>query len=177
MPDLATLDEHNAEFVEDLTRFSEKLATEQEIKRRYRLSKAAWDELGKNDALFDAVAERRIQRQRNGACKRERAQVIAEGAPDVVGEIMNNPVMPPGVRIEAAKVVNKIATEEPAGGTKTGEVFNIRIVLSSDTVIEKSIPMSELPAARRARGEKGYEDWGGPLIEHEPRKDDDGEPV
>lgn len=171
MPDnLATLDEHNAEFVEDLTRFTEKLAAEAELKKRYRISKKGWEELGKNDALFDAVAERRIQRRRTGAMKRERAQALVESAPDTVAGIMNDPAVNPNGRIEAAKTLNKFATEESAQKANAGEKFIITINLGADRI---------------ERYEKNLKPNGNalpPSIEHEPPKlitadDHNGEPV
>lgn len=66
--------------------------------------------------------------------KRERAQVLVEAAPDVVAEIMNDPAVNPNGRIEAAKTLNKFATEESAQKAGTGEKFIITINLGADRV-------------------------------------------
>ena len=62
----------NLEFITDLARYAEGLFSEADVKKKYRFSDDAWERLGDDDALVEAIEAEKIRRIRNGSTARER---------------------------------------------------------------------------------------------------------
>src|SRR5215472_6422981 len=103
---------NNRELIADLSRFSEGVLTEQQIRRKWRhLDNNVWE--APDDALVDAVEAERVRRVRSGRAAREKAQNLAVQAPDILGTIMTNDGNSPRHRIEAAKELRVVANNGP----------------------------------------------------------------
>ena len=71
-------------FVQDMARYAEGgITTEQEIRKKYRLSDDAWNALGSDDELVRTITEEKTRRIRDGSSKREKAQLLVVKAPEV----------------------------------------------------------------------------------------------
>jgi hypothetical protein len=75
-------DDISPELVADLARYAEGVLTEEFIRMKYRLAESAWEALGDNDALVEAVEVEKISRIRDGSTKREKSQQLITQAPD-----------------------------------------------------------------------------------------------
>ena len=123
---------NNRELIADLSRFSEGVLTEQQIRRKWRhLDNNIWD--APDDALVDAVEAERVRRVRSGRAAREKAQNLATQAPDILGTIMTNDGNSPRHRIEAAKELRVVADNGPevTPAAAAAERFQIIIDLSA----------------------------------------------
>jgi hypothetical protein len=140
-------DEFNSELVQDLARYSEGLATEKDIRRRYRFDDAVWEGLGSNDSLLAAIEDEKTRRIRSGALKRERAQVLVTQAPDVLGEILLDKNASPKHRLDSAKALDGFAVGGPEGaGAPAADRFQITINLGSDVLyFDKAIAVDTDP--------------------------------
>jgi hypothetical protein len=120
-------------FVEDLARFADGTYSEQAIRKKYRLEESDWDALGKNDALVREIEDRKLHRIRNGATKRERAQIEIVNGPPVLAKIMKDPNANQRHIIDAVKALNDLAAPEPkTTGPDPSERFIITINLGND---------------------------------------------
>ena len=135
-------------FIADCCRFSEGILSEAAVKHRWRkvVSEADWTTMGSNDALVDAIEREKIRRMRNGQTAREKAQLHAVKAPDILNRIMTaDESISPRHKIEASREIRAIAaTGQDA--IPTSERFQITIVLSADEklVIDKPIACGRL---------------------------------
>jgi hypothetical protein len=120
------------ELVENLARFSDGTLTQAQVKSRHHLSEQEWTALGSNDKLVERVEERKLQRIRSGATKRERAQNEIIDAPPILAGIMRGPNNARHV-IDAVKVLDGLANMG-AEAAAAGARFEITIVLDSDHV-------------------------------------------
>jgi hypothetical protein len=68
--------EDNHEFLTDMARFSEGLASEKAIRKKYRFDAATWEKLGENDRLIELIEEAKTRRIRSGAAKSEVVPVV-----------------------------------------------------------------------------------------------------
>ena len=125
----------NREFIVDLARFSEKLLTEAEVRKKYRLPDDVWAGLGNDDELVEAIEAEKVRRIRNGATARERAQQLFAAAPDVLGKILNDDSASPRHRIESARELRAVAANSSEAAPATDEKFTITIVLNADEKI------------------------------------------
>jgi hypothetical protein len=66
------------ELIVDCVRFAEGLLDERAIRKKYRFDDSAWEALGSNDALIEAVEAEKVRRIRDGSTKREKAQQLAQ---------------------------------------------------------------------------------------------------
>lgn len=122
-------DETDDRFIEDLTRYTEKVLDQQDVKSRHKLSDADLEKLASNDKIIAAVRECRLRRRHSGAAKREKAQIHVEAAPDILNTIMTDPAQSARQRIESAKVLDQFAAEKSAEAADR-ERFIIHIDLS-----------------------------------------------
>jgi hypothetical protein len=121
------------ELITDLARFSEELISEAAVRKKYRFSEHDWENLGGNDALFEAVETEKIRRVRDGSAKREKAQQLVVKAPGVLGDIMNDPSANPRHRIDSAKALDDFAANGPEAAA-AGARFVIQINLGADHI-------------------------------------------
>src|SRR5262249_27519048 len=121
----------NLEFITDLARYAEGLFSEAVVKKKYRFSDDAWERLGDDDALVEAIEAEKIRRIRNGSTARERAQQLFAQTPDVLGNILNDDGASPRHRIESAREIRQIAATGPQA-TPAADRFIITIDLGAD---------------------------------------------
>jgi hypothetical protein len=128
----------NLEFIRDMCRFQEGIASEKAIRKKYRLADEVWEKLN-DDELVRAIEEESVRRIRCGDTKREKAQQLVVKAPDVLSDILNDTAQSARHRIDSAKVLNDFAANGPAG-VPASDRFIITINLGSDTLrFNKSI--------------------------------------
>jgi hypothetical protein len=130
-PDLAAQLLTDTEFVSDLARYSEKLLTEQFIRRKYNLTDDAWENLGEDDALVEAIEAEKMRRVRNGSAKRELAQKHIVRAPDILNTIMNDDNANARHRVDSIKALDALADNGPQA-TPAADRFVIKIDLTAD---------------------------------------------
>jgi len=122
---------NNHDFLADCSRYLEGIYTRAQVKKRWRnIDDATWDLLGADNALVDAIENMRIQRIRNGSCKREKAQLHIVAAPDILNGIMGDPKQSAKHRIDSAKTLNSL-TGDPAEPEQRDMVI-IKIDMGSD---------------------------------------------
>jgi hypothetical protein len=139
---LASLAE-NQEFVADCCRFSEEILTENQVRKKYRLSESSWSILGENDSLVEKIEAEKIRRIRDGSVKRERAQQLVVEAPGVLGDILMDGSQNARHRIDSAKALNDLASNGPGQSAPAGDRFLIQINLGADTLtFNKSIAIN-----------------------------------
>src|SRR5690349_18348200 len=73
----------NTEFLADMARFAEGLASEKDIRKKHRLAESEWTRLGNDEELVRAIQDEKIRRVRNGSHAKEKAQQVFVKAPDV----------------------------------------------------------------------------------------------
>ena len=89
--------EDNQEFVADLCRYADGLLTEAAVRKKYRFDNDAWEKLGEDDALVEAIEAEKIRRIRDGSSKRERAQALIVKGPGILDSIATDPRPRPGI--------------------------------------------------------------------------------
>jgi len=145
MDDIAKLITDN-NFLADCCRVSEGILSEAAIKHRWRkvVSETDWATMGSNDALVDAIERAKTSRMRNGQTAREKAQLHAIKAPDILDRIMTDESISPRHKIEASREIRAIAaTGQDA--VPTSERFIITINLGEDRLlIDKPIACGRL---------------------------------
>ena len=113
--------EEDDELVEDLARFSDNVLSEAAVKARHHLSAEEWAALGESDKLVELVEACKLRRIRNGATKRERAQIEIIDAPPILGGIMRDPNANARHVIDSVKTLDALAStgaEAAAAGGK-----------------------------------------------------------
>ena len=133
-------------FISDCCRFSEGILSEAAVKHRWRkvVSETDWATMGSNDELVEAIEREKIRRMRNGQTAREKAQLHAIKAPDILDRIMTDESISPRHKIEASREIRAIAaTGQDA--VPTSERFIITINLGEDRLlIDKPIACGRL---------------------------------
>jgi len=164
----------NTEFVVDLCRFAENLASEAQIRKKYRLSDASWETLGANDTLVEQTEAEKLRRERLGLTARERAQRAFSRVPTVLDGILNDDSASPRHRIESAKELRVIADNGPEA-TPAADIFRIVINLGGDQIkIDKALGKVDPHDGEVIDGTHGLL----PVIAARKREDDgSGEPV
>jgi hypothetical protein len=131
--------EDDPDFISDLARFAEGIFSEQDVKKKHRLSADTWERLGNNETLIEKIEVEKVRRIRNGSTKRERAQKLVVQAPDVLGGIMLDASASPKHRIDSAKALDAFAANGPEAAPASDR-FQITINLGSDVLhFDKSI--------------------------------------
>ncbi len=118
-------------FVADCARNTEGLISDPEIKTKYELCDADWEQLASNAPLLHAVRAERERRISSGAAAREGAQRHFAKAPNVLSEILTDKQVPPRHRIEAARELRQAAGDELDAASRVGEKFTIHINLGT----------------------------------------------
>jgi hypothetical protein len=138
-PNLPSLRD-NYEFILDCTRYSEDLATEAAVRKKYHLDESTWESLGKDDALVERIEEEKLRRVRDGSLKRERAQQLIVKGPEILDGIMSDTKANAKHRIDAAKVLDTFAANGPQTAADEDRVI-ITINLGADTklVFDKAV--------------------------------------
>jgi hypothetical protein len=124
--------ENDAEFVADLCRFSERILTETQVRKKWRLPDDVWEKLGSNDVLVEKIELEKVRRIRDGSSKREKAQLLVVQAPDVAAAILMDPGANPRHRLDSAKILDDFATGGPAAAAAASDRFIIQINLGTD---------------------------------------------
>jgi len=119
-------------FITDCCRNTEGLLCDEDLRAKWALSDKYWSELANNEPLIQAVRAGRERRIANGDAAREAAQRHFANAPTVLGGILNDRLVSPRHRIEAAKELRQVAGNGPENQPTPGEKFTITIDLGGD---------------------------------------------
>ena len=131
--------EDNHDFVSDCARYGEGLLSEEAMRRKYCFDDGAWEKLGDNEALIEAIEAEKIRRVRDGSAARERAQQLFATAPSVLGDILHDDSASPRHRIESARELRQIAANGPEAAP-AADRFVITINLGAEVLhFDKSI--------------------------------------
>jgi hypothetical protein len=109
------------------------------VKSRHHLSPKDWKALGKSDRLVELVEAAKLRRLRNGATKRERAQLEVVDAPPILGKIMRDPGSNARHVIDSVKTLDTLAAngaEAAAAGARFEITINLGADLDGKPVIE-----------------------------------------
>ncbi|MDE2284570.1 MAG: hypothetical protein KGK33_08155 [Hyphomicrobiales bacterium] len=118
-------------FIADCARNTEGLISDSEIKTKYELSEADWEQLASNAPLLRAVRAERERRIADGVAAKEGARRHFAKAPNVLSEILTNKQVPPRHRIEAARELRQAAGDVSDAALQPGEKFTINIDLGT----------------------------------------------
>src|SRR6516164_5899436 len=130
--DLASSLRENQELTEDLCRYAEGVLTEKQIRQKWHLANdQVWTSLGTDDSFVERVELERVRRIRNGAAKREKAQLHVVAAPDVLSGILKDPKANARHRIDASKALNELSDFAPQRPGVEQDRITIRIVMRS----------------------------------------------
>jgi hypothetical protein len=129
-------------FIADCARNTEGLISDPEIKSKYQLSDAEWEQLASNVLLLRGVRAERERRILSGEAPREAAQRHFTRAPAILNDILTDQQVSPRHRIEAARELRQVAGSGPERAPTPGEKFLIVIDLGGDEklVFEKTRP-------------------------------------
>jgi hypothetical protein len=97
------------QFVVDCVRAAEGLLSDNDLRDKYELSAADWENITKNAALMRAIQAERERRVRTGIAAQESAAKIFAKAPTVLGDILNDRSANPRHRIESARELRQTA--------------------------------------------------------------------
>jgi len=122
----------NFEFLNDCCRYSENLLSQEDIRKKWKLTDEDWERAGSDDVLARAIEETKTQRVRSGASKRERAQQHIVKAPDILEKIMSDDSANARHRVDSIKALDALADPGPQPVLPV-EKFIITIDLSADT--------------------------------------------
>jgi hypothetical protein len=129
-------------FIADCARNIEGLTSDHEIKAKYELSDADWEQLASNVPLLHSVRAERARRILSGEAPKEAAQRHFTKAPAILNNILTDEQVSPRHRIEAARKLRQVAGSGPERAPTSGEKFLIVIDLGGDEkiVFEKTRP-------------------------------------
>lgn len=130
-PNLPSLRD-NFEFVTDMARFSEGIATESAVRKKHHFDEATWERLASDEQLIERIEAEKLRRIRDGSFKREKAQAHVVAAPDVLNGIMTDPKQSAKHRIDSAKVLDALADPGPQRNTANEDRVHIVIDLGAD---------------------------------------------
>jgi hypothetical protein len=119
------------DFIVTMARFSEGLASEASIRKKYGFTNETWLRLGADDALFEAIELEKNHRIRSGEAKKEKSQVLVTKAPDVLDSIMMDAKASAKHRIDSAKTLDAFAANGPQAAAEADR-FVITINLGGD---------------------------------------------
>jgi hypothetical protein len=133
----------NHEFIADMCRFAEGVLTEAQVKRRWQkiVDDATWNRLGEDEELITLIQAEKIRRIRSGQTAREKAQLHAIKAPDILDRIMTDESISPRHKIEASREMRAIAATGPEAAP-TAERYVITINLGADEKIHINKPIA-----------------------------------
>jgi hypothetical protein len=138
--DTASLIE-NHELVQDCARHAEGILSEQDVRKKWRLTDEDWERAGSDEELIETIKREKERRLRNGAHAREKAQQVFVETPNVLGNILRDNDASPRHRIEAAREIRAVAATGP-DVQPASEMFTININLGGDEVIRFNKPIA-----------------------------------
>jgi len=122
----------NDELVADLARYAESILTESQVRRKYKFDAQVWEQIGTDDLMCEMIEAERIRRIRNGAAKREKAQLHVVAAPDVLSGILKDPKANARHRIDASKALDDLAGFSPQRPAAETDKVIIHIDMGAD---------------------------------------------
>ena len=122
----------NDELVADLARYAESILTESQVRRKYKFDEQVWEQIGTDDLMCEMIEAERIRRIRNGAAKREKAQLHVVAAPDVLSGILKDPKANARHRIDASKALDDLAGFSPQRPAAETDKVIIHIDMGAD---------------------------------------------
>jgi len=155
----------DGEFIADCCRFAEGITSEAAVRKKYHFSEEAWERLGVDDKLIEAVEAEKVRRIRSGAAKREKAQLHVVAAPDVLSGILMDPKANAKHRIDSAKALDDLAGFAPQATHGDSDRVIIRIDLSADTKNPADVLMFEAAARPKPSDDGKVIDARPPMIE------------
>jgi hypothetical protein len=138
--DLAQALTTNTEFLTDMARFAEGLASEKDIRKKHKLAESEWTRLGNDEELIETIKREKERRIRNGLHAREKAQQVFVKVPDVLDEILSDKNASPRHKVESSRELRAIAAVGPET-VAPAERFVININLGAGEVIHIDQPM------------------------------------
>jgi hypothetical protein len=157
------------DFIADLSRFSEGILNETDVRKKHYLSDEDWERLGSDERLIRAIEDEKIRRVRNGSHAREKAQQVFVTAPGVLDRILHDDGVSPRHKIESARELRAIAAVGPEA-QPTADRFSIVINLGEDHKIKIDQPIRP--------NDKVIDSTALPMIAAKNREDDgSGEPI
>jgi hypothetical protein len=150
-------------FVTDCVRFIEGLLTEEQLRKKYQLDDAGWQQLAANEPLQQRVGAEKEKRIRDGSAAREKAAHLFIAAPAVLGGIMNDAAASARHRIEACRELRQVALPAAETNTQAGERIVINLNFGTHKVyrnvelkpIERE-PLTIEPGMFRSRGPRRW---------------------
>jgi hypothetical protein len=124
--------ERRRELIADCARFAEGTLTEAQVRKKYRFNENAWEALGADDALVEAIEAEKLRRIRDGSAKREKAQLLVVKGPAILDSIASDASASPRHRVDAIKTLDGMAAGGPAEAA-TQDRFIITINLGTDS--------------------------------------------
>jgi hypothetical protein len=118
-------------FVTDCVRFIEGLLTEEQLRKKYQLDDASWQQLATNEPLQQRVGAQKEKRIRDGTAAREKAAHLFLAAPDVLSTIMTDATASPRHRVDACRELR--ATAAVGAENKPDERERIHISINFGT--------------------------------------------
>jgi hypothetical protein len=132
LPNRAQSLRENDELVSDLARFSEGILTEKQIRKKWHLlNESAWVALGEDNLMIEMVEAEQVRRIRNGASKRELAQLHVVRGPAVLATIMDDPRANHRHKVDAVKALDALADNGPQSAPEAERIV-IKIDLGAD---------------------------------------------
>jgi hypothetical protein len=126
------------ELIENLARFADGTLSAAAVKSRHRLSEEEWAALGTNDKLVEQIEARKLQRQRGGQTKKERAQLEIIDGPPILGKIMRDPGSNARHVIDAVKTLDTLASGS-SEATAAGARFEIFMGTSKNSCFSRPV--------------------------------------
>jgi hypothetical protein len=115
------LEDH--EFIADCCRFAEGITSEAAVRKKYHFSEEAWERLGVDDKLIEAVEAEKVRRIRSGEAKREKAQQHIVKGPDILNDIMSDAKASPKHKVDAIKTLDALAANGPQAAAEQDRVI------------------------------------------------------
>ena len=125
------LEDH--EFIADCCRFAEGITSEAAVRKKYHFSEEAWERLGVDDKLIEAVEAEKVRRIRSGEAKREKAQQHIVKGPDILNDIMSDAKASPKHKVDAIKTLDALAANGPQVAAEQDRVI-VTINLGGDVL-------------------------------------------
>jgi hypothetical protein len=122
----------DSELIEDLARYAENVLSEQEVRKRHRLTEKDWIAMAEDDDFVRRVDDRKLRRIRDGSTKRELAQKHVVRGPQVLATIMDDPAAHAKHKVDAIKTLDQLATPPGQSAGADTSRFLIQINIGGD---------------------------------------------
>jgi hypothetical protein len=154
-------------FVTDCARFIENLITEEQLRRKYQLDDAGWQQLATNEPLQQRVGAQKEKRIRDGTAAREKAAHLFLAAPDVLSTIMTDATASPRHRVDACRELRataQVGSENKPADERDRFVINIRF---GGQKVHREIELKPIKAE--------HDEEDKPLKTIEPKREEEGD--